>query len=288
MLFRVKDVLGEADMNFIFTKIFDFFISEEIFLLGTPQYKRRILDEYLRDYPSGSHNYVIDKEKIIKVLMEKLNDFAEMLRLYLLCFVDKTTEKLVAENKIYQNQVFEYSDVIVTFNYTKTYEMLNPNSEIFHIHGKTIDKIVLGVNSDKSDDIEKMETSFVQFKKYYQRALYDTDKEYFSWLKEYTNEHNENIHLLIMGHSLDITDEDYIRDLIRLSSEVTILYHNEEAKANLIKNLINIFGKKEFVQIRKEQCLEFLPLNMDFSEFSKKRQYNAIDYFEIPYDPITT
>ena len=149
-----------------------------------------------------------------------------------------------------------------------------------------IDRIVLGVNSDKDDDIEEIETSFVQFKKYYQRTLYDTDTEYFNWLRRYENKPKENVHLLIMGHSLDITDEDYICDLIELSSEVTILYHNEEAKANLIKNLINIFGKEEFVRIRNKKRLEFLPLNMDFTEFSKKREKNAIDYFEIPYSPI--
>ena len=33
----------------------------------------------------------------------------------------------------------------------------------------------------------------------------------------------------------------WIRDLIGLSSKVTVLYHNNRRKAELIKNLINIW-----------------------------------------------
>lgn len=276
VFFNTSETFGRAEVKYIVTNVFNFFISDEIVTMNIPQGIKRILREYIKEYPVNSGNQVIDKEKIIGVLAEKLKDFTEMLRIYLQCFIEKTTVSLIELNKISQLQAFEFSDIVITFNYTKTYETLNSNTQTFHLHGNTSNKIVLGINADESDDGEEIETSFVSFKKYYQRTLYDTDTEYLRWLRNLLDESaNDDIHLLIMGHSLDITDEDYISDLISLSNNVTIIYHDEMAKADQIKNLIRIFGKKEFDKIRDERHLEFLPLDMDFSEFSKKRESNS-------------
>ena len=101
------------------------------------------------------------------------------------------------------------------------------------------------------------------------------------WLRDLLDEGggDSDVHLLVMGHSLDVTDEDIIRDLFDLASEITVIYHSESSKSSLIRNLINIFGKEKFDQIRDEQRLEFLPLSMDFSEFSKKQAgYSTIRY----------
>jgi hypothetical protein len=82
-----------------------------------------------------------------------------------------------------------------------------------------------------------------------------------------------------MGHSLDVTDEDIIRGLFGLASEITVIYHSESSKSSLIRNLVTIFGKAKFDQIRDDQLLDFLPLSMDFSEFiAKQAGYSTIRY----------
>lgn len=287
VLFNPHKILKDGGSKYIIMKIFNFFIADESAAINQlPVGTRKVKKEYTIEYPFKSENYIIDKEKIIKNLREKLNDFTELLRLYLQCFIEPTTKELVERKMISKLQAFDFSDVVITFNYTKTYEILDPNAKIFHIHGKTSDKIVLGINSSKSDE-EEREISFVSFKKYFQRTLYDTDTDYLRWLRDILDEGGEgDVHLLVMGHSLDITDEDYIRDLIGLSSRVTVLYHNENAKAELIRNLIKIFGKKEFDRIRDERHLEFLSQHMDFSEFSKDRECNSINSFARGLDPL--
>ena len=102
------------------------------------------------------------------------------------------------------------------------------------------------------------------------------------WLRDLLDQGlgSSDIHLLVMGHSLDITDEEIICDLFSISSEITILYHIDSAKAQHIHNLVKIFGKEKLDQIRDEQKLEFLPLSMDFIEFEKKRASNSTKLYE--------
>ena len=73
--------------------------------------------------------------------------------------------------------------------------------------------------------------------------------------------------------------EDIITELFYNANEITILYHNNEAKASYIANLVNIFGKDEFDEIRKNKHLIFLPLDMDFTEFITDRESKSYDEF---------
>lgn len=269
--------------EYIIMKMFNFFIEaakySEIDLMNIA---RKVSPEYTVEYPLGSGSYIINKEKIIEVLSDALIEFVDILKFYLQCFIDKTAEKLTDQSAITQLKALTHTDVVITFNYTNTYEFFNPDTKIFHIHGNVNDKIVLGINPDRNDDRETVDTSFVVFKKYYQRTFYGTDVTYVRWLREFLDDcgGDSDIHLLVMGHSLDITDEDIICDLFGLASEITVLYHNESAKSQYIRNLVKIFGKNKFDQIRDEQQLEFLPLSMDFTEFAEKRAGNSTTRYE--------
>lgn len=269
-------------IKYIIMNAFNFFIdnrdhSHNGLTIGA----KYIAPEYRIECPLNSGNYSIDKEKIIRVLSDALDDFNLILKTYLRCFIESTVKKL-GEEKINQLCALRYTDVAITFNYTNTYESLDADTQVFHIHGNVNDRIVLGVNPDKNDNLETMDTSFVAFKKYYQRTFYDTDIPYLRWLREIRDEgHSDSdVHLLIMGHSLDVTDADIIRELFHISSEITILYHNKPSKAKYIQNLITIFGKEHFDQIRDELHLEFLPLDMDFTDFSYKRAENSTLLYE--------
>ena len=78
-----------------------------------------------------------------------------------------------------------------------------------------------------------------------------------------------------MGHSLDITDKDIIVELFRKMNEINILYHNEETKSTYITNLIKMFGKEEFDTLRKQRKLNFLSLDMDFTDLIKRREESS-------------
>lgn len=267
------------EIIYIILKSFDFFVSKQGYsgLYASGQ-TRQIDNKYIREYPLNSNCHMVDKEKIVCELNKELNDFSHVLKKYLNYFVESTVKELIKQSKITQIAPLNDNDIVITFNYTNTYELFDPDTRIFHIHGNVNDKIVLGINPDKNDDIENVNTLFIPFKKYYQRAFYNTDVPYLRWMRDYIDQEGGDkiIHLLVMGHSLDKTDEEVIRKLFDLSSEITILYHDKTAKSQYIYNLVQIFGKNQFDQIRDEKRLEFLPLNMDFTEFSLNRSRSSI------------
>lgn len=227
-------------------------------------------DDYCIEYPLGSKNKIINKEKIVDTLIVALSELAEGLKLYLRCFVDNVVMALKADGEIALCKALLYTNYTITFNYTNTYELLYSNNQTFHLHGNVNDRIILGINPDSADDIETIDTSFIAFKKYYQRVLYETDVEYLHWLTD-NRETVEDRNLLIMGHSLDVTDKDILYELIECATDITILYHDEASKAQYISNLVKIFGREGFIQLRAMKNLTLLPLNMDFTSFAMKR-----------------
>ena len=136
--------------------------------------------------------------------------------------------------------------------------------DVFHIHGDTNNEIVLGINPDEADDLSSVDTTFVRFKKYYQRTFFETDREYLLWISELINT-KTSYRLFAMGHSLDITDKDIIQELFENAEEIVILYHDSNAKGSYIANLIKLFGKSGFDALKKEKKLTFLSLNSDLS-----------------------
>ena len=128
----------------------------------------------------------------------------------------------------------------------------------------------MGINPDSADDIETVDTTFIAFKKYYQRTMYETDSQYLQWLND-RYDHQEDLNLLIMGHSLDITDRDILYELIELASDIKILYYDEKSKAQYVANLVRIFGREGFMTLRTQKNLTFLSLDADFTEFAEER-----------------
>ena len=172
----------------------------------------------------------------------------------------------------------EYIDLsqvrdVVTLNYTHTFESIyckEIKRNIYHIHGDVDFNIVLGINSNENDNLETVNTDFLRFKKYYQRTMYETDSQYLQWLKD-RYDSQEDLNLLIMGHSLDITDRDILYELIELATDIKILYYDDKAKAQYIANLVRIFGREGFMTLRSQKNLAFLSLDTDFTEFAEER-----------------
>ena len=207
------------------------------------EYQKKICNSYLTADPFGSDNYIIDKDKIINFMYEHLKKLIKMIRLYLECFVETVTNTKESFEQI--PFLLDTSiDMLFTFNYTNTFQKIyNTATEQRHIHGNIHnDNIILGISSDKYDEIEDMNTDFICFKKYYQRLIYDTEinenDDIFHCL--IFKEKSETIRLTIIGHSLDASDKDTLFPLFEVANEINIYYHNEAAKAD------DVFAKSNF------------------------------------------
>ena len=260
--------------------LFEFFIdkvaSKRVVNVGT--YK--VSADYCIEKPLGSKNEIINIEKVVDKLYEELCCLSKALKLYLTCFVENAYDLLKKDGTWTRIDFFSHIERVVTFNYTNTYENLYFKNAAFHIHGNTKNEIVLGVNPDQSDNIDSIDTTFVCFKKYYQRTLFDTDVDYLRYIKELIDT-KMPYRVFTMGHSLDITDRDIIEELFQNASEIVILYHNFDAKKSYIANLIKIFGKDGFDMLKKDKKLSFVSLNDDLESIKAALSQEAQKDLEI-------
>lgn len=263
-------------------KAFNFFLNpstgSEIPIGAQP-----IKNEYIIEIPIGSKNKIINKSKIINELFNQLNELTEGLKIYLKFFVEKIVEKIPNTRELQWKQSFQYTDYAITFNYTNTYELLYEKAEVVHIHGNVNAKIVLGVNPDGADIIETVDTTFVPFKKYFQRIRYKTDIKYLEFIEKNIKKKSD-MALYIIGHSLDITDKDIIQEVFSVASKIFILSYDESDESKHISNLINIFGKNDFDTMRRKKDISFMSISDDIKEIMRenseeekhKRTYNAL------------
>ncbi len=199
-------------------------------------YKRNLIDEissyYYKKYWESAHDRILKIDDLHKILLEELQSFNLMLTEYLEYF----SEGFVCEeNRKIKNFIIEENfDFIVSFNYTETFLKYKniSKAEIFYIHGNIYDKIILGL-SDASN-------APTRFKKSYLRSLnglYDYD----------ILEGCEILDIHIFGHSLDVSDEMFFKELFILNKKnhfanYNIYYRNFEQKADLLNNIIRIIG----------------------------------------------
>lgn len=230
-------------------------------IFGAVEGVERIINtSYTTESPFGSGNLVLDEQKVIKRLSDELFELAKLLKMYLTIFVEKPLQKMLDEDIIIKNPCFNDFDKIISFNYTNVYEMLYTCKErgIYHIHGNLDNNIVLGINPDNSDNIDSIDTSFISFKKYYQRIVYATDRDFLSCFNSITTEQANYNTIVVCGHSLDKTDEDIIKMLFDKANYIYVLCHNSSAIGASLKNLITIYGKTDFDILRSEKSLKFI------------------------------
>ena len=146
--------------------------------------------------------------------------------------------------------------------------------------------MILGIDEYIKGKKKNKNLLFLAYKKYYQRIYKETGNQSKCWAdtikKDYTsykkkikeaktrslyrdsasdplvlrgyfrvpNDATYKIHnLYIFGHSLDITDKDILKSLILNDNVQTkIFYHNEEAHAKQIANLVKVIGQDELIK----------------------------------------
>ena len=79
------------------------------------------------------------------------------------------------------------------------------------------------------------------------------------------NESKLDLNIYIWGHSLDVSDKDYIIDIFSLNDEidrnvkVIVYYFDKNAKFSLLNNLLAILGKDKVEVWMKKRWLKFEP-----------------------------
>jgi hypothetical protein len=266
MKFAFENYTKNEKSKFIIRR-FGFFVIRlsNVILAGAgPAYT--IKPEYKKETPIGSEIYEIDKDKIISELYCSLRELTDLLKAYLKLFIDGVILEMEDLQFTIKNASYPQLGYVFTFNYTNTVEKLYTTEDVvFHIHGNVDENIVLGVNPDKYDEFEEMDTSFIRFKKYFQRVFYRADIGYMKAVDEVVGSlksapsYAKDITVYVIGHSLDETDKDVIQEIFGLATKIKIFYHKDEVVGDYIKNLINIYGKSGFDSLRTRKDIEFVP-----------------------------
>ena len=265
-------------------KKFNFFWKEENQAVdfGLNVNQKVILREYQIEEPKGSDIWRINKDLIIDKLFDDLMALATLLKSYLSWFVDEPLSIIVNEHAITKDpaldKIKETPVKVVSFNYTHTWEQLYPTissatSEITHIHGEahipnTLEEnnrsIVLGINNDSNDEAKELDTTFIKFKKYYQRIVFSTEMPYRKLLLRISKTASSGIEhrLIVIGHSLDITDKDIIKELFEQATSIIIYYYNEKDFESKVENLVALYGKTDFDALQKKKQVEYVSLSL--------------------------
>ena len=219
-----------------------------------------IKDNYVLEEITGSNYYRLAIENIAAVLYDSLRSLSNILRDYLHYFIDVPAQEYANSGVKPFFKSLPTSNRVYSFNYTNTLEILYNNSMVDHIHGNTCTEIVLGINPNDNDEVGNVDTTFLQFKKYFQRVFFKTDNSFLDRMSAIRRTpHIKDRRLYVVGHSLDSTDEDIIKQIFSTSNSIWILYHNEISVKNQIKNLVQIYGKEGFDHLREAKDLQFLP-----------------------------
>lgn len=199
-------------------------------------------------------------ESITNKLVEDLNRLIRCLEIYLDDFVSNKYFETLKKKKFITNLKI---DKILSFNYTNTYKRLYGSShiEFNYIHGMVNHKhdlnscdLILGIDEYLDDNEKNQHVDFIHFKKFFQRIYKGTGCSYKEWLetfeihkKEFSKSHRV-LNIYFIGHSLDVTDKDILKELIlHEGANTTIYYHNQEALSRMITNLVKVIGEDELI-----------------------------------------
>lgn len=229
--------------------------------------------------------------------------------------VEKLEVKVNLE-KIGELNFLNEVDKVYSFNYTDTNNKLYKIEKCDFLHGKVGDNqnIVLGVSDLDENFLSKF--NLYGFTKYHQKIFKYTDYNFlFDKVMENKNEiqslgevkslyqsairdHvlrgdysnkitiieknlNLNLRIYIWGHSLDISDENYIREIFSFDEQsnkniiIQVFYFNKNAYSDLLSNLFRILGKDKVELWMKKGWLKFKK-NPDIAEI------NGIKPVELP------
>lgn len=264
---KKNSFLLENNDQFLFDEPFFEINENEMAILIKPFVRFFNKNEYYpRTIIKNGYKFFVKTFELFKnTLINDLNQLIRCLEIYLSLYINNLDKGLVIPEIL---NLKDKIDHVLSFNYTNTFERFygRPNVEYDYIHGKaSLDntfetcQLVLGIDEylDKEERNENIE--FIQYKKYFQRIYKRTGRKYKDWLKQIEKDNLTNrmffgskeLNIYILGHSLDITDKDILKDLITFYKEensngvilpvkIIIYNHNQRATASHIANLVRV------------------------------------------------
>lgn len=240
-------------------------------------------------------------------IYSQLEDFIELFNLYLDSIISqfRPSSLFAIDPKVWMTP-----DKIFSFNYTNTYQRFYDSVVVDYLHGSHGENqnIVLGISDLECESLKKIKA--YGFTKYHQKLFKDTDylfldeykKKIFNQKERILDAHNRrkgeirnpyvskidselsnlnknnnlDLNFFIWGHSLDVSDRDYILDLFSLNDDMdrnvrVIVYHfDKPAKFSLLNNLLAILEKDKVEQWMKNGWLQF-KLNPEINFQIKER-----------------
>lgn len=219
----------------------------------------------------------IDQSKLIKDLLFSFNEFKVLFNKYILSIVDVFMNNFRSKFGLQMNLI----DKFYSFNYTATLENEYgvENSKVVYLHGKSEDNndlqnIVLGI-SEVPEGIVNSEV--FGFTKYYQKFRKNNNKKFIK-VPEKNNNLEETI-FYILGHSLDVSDKEYIIqmfDFLKIDnnkhSKICVFYFNENDYDKKLNNLFKIIEKEIIMELHANSRLFFEELTIENVniQFNKK------------------
>ena len=212
----------------------------------------------------SSGKYIFSLEYIAKIKKDLLLDLKRLIRcleIYLVVYINKKD----ITNKLPDiEELAPQLNNVLSFNYTNTFQrMYREDMNVSYIHGeakKDSDvescNMVVGIDEYLKGDEKNVNVDFIQFKKFFQRIYKKTGSEYKDWVSliadnsiRFAKGNPIQNNLYIIGHSLDVTDKDILKELILApDTTTTIFYYNQETMASQIANLVKVIKQDELIE----------------------------------------
>ncbi len=196
-------------------------------------------------------------------LFENLQEFINIFNIYLSEILNVFYKNIDSKYASQLEKIKNEFDFFYTFNYTPTLEKLYHIDEkrVNYLHGK-FDKhnhnIVLGI--EENEELKK--DKVFMFTKYYQKLFNDT---HYQFLLDLITTSSTNYNFILFGHSLAENDENYVIELFakvkQFENTVSIFYFNQTDKAQKLKNLLHIVGRKDIEDLMKKKRLVFIKID---------------------------
>lgn len=212
------------------------------------------------------------EDEIFKKILNNLETFSEIFTSY----IDLVINNLEPVKPFYAfGDLNQDIEAVYTFNYSSTFERLYPSSfnkeydQVQYIHGSAErENIVLGISDLDEKDLKKYK--IYGFVKTFQKLINNTDYNFLHGtdlrvirtIPREVGQLRRNYEILIWGHSLDVSDAEYIKEMFALNNEsllnrvtIEVWYHG--SPHTQLANLMHIMGKNIIQEWMKKGWLSF-------------------------------
>lgn len=232
--------------------------SRNTVILRTNKVLEMASSTYLKRH--GEYILGLDGSNILGFLAKELDDFNMIFSRYL----NEIIHHLDPKTEFQEFKELENVEAVYTFNYTNTFERFYPQitANVEHLHGASeVNNIVLGVDK-LSEGLEQLNA--FKFTKAHQKIRHNTDYRFIDSDTEDLTVGNYEI--IVFGHSLDISDKEYIENMFKLFEKQTdyiagvdirlkVLYHEDQS--SVLSNLMKTMGQDVVSHYCKNNKLTF-------------------------------